>query len=73
MRCSKCDFEGGRELFHFSGNANFSGTISFRKCPKCGHLVQNDEVNDDEQYGGPQPWGLNKFRGQVFKGKTKIT
>ena len=71
MQCPKCGFEGGREIFHFSGNASVSGILSFRKCPECGHLVQNDEISADEQYQGPQPWGLNKFRGHVFKGKNK--
>ena len=71
MQCPKCGFEGGREVFKFSGNANFSGTISFRKCPECGHLLQNDEVADDEQYEGPEPWGMNKFRGRTFEGKKK--
>ncbi len=69
MLCSKCNFQGGRNLWRFSGNANFSGTITFRICPNCGHLESCDEVATDEQYEGPQPWGVNKFRGKVFKGK----
>lgn len=71
MQCSKCGFEGGRDNFRFSGNANPSGNIAFRKCPKCGHLEPSNEFLSDEEYKGPQPWGLNRFRGHVFKGKKK--
>ncbi len=72
MKCSKCKFEGGRDAWHFVGNASFTGLLASRKCPECGNIEVANEMEADEAYSGPQPWGMDKFRGRVFKGKKKL-
>ena len=71
MRCSKCGYDGGKAEWRYAGNATFSGSSSYRKCPGCGHLETCDEILSEIQYKGPEPWGLSNFRGKVFKGKKK--
>ncbi len=71
MKCSKCGTVGDRGQWHFYSNLNPTGVTSYRKCPNCGHLEIFNESEADNNYSGPEPWGLSKFRGKVFKGKKK--
>jgi len=73
IKCSKCGYEGGRAEWKYVGNLNMIGSLAYRKCPGCGHFEVCDELTSDEQYRGPEPWGIGKFRGKVFKGKKKKT
>ena len=69
LKCSKCGFTGGRAEWRYLGVADPSGTTSFRTCPKCNYPEVCEELAADNQFEGPEPWGLSKFRGKVFKGK----
>ena len=71
MKCSKCGYSGDLSEWKYIGIANLSGTASFRTCPGCGHPEYFIEQSINEDYKGPEPWGLSKFRGKVFKGKKR--
>jgi hypothetical protein len=40
-------------------------------CPGCGYPRVFDELTINEEYEGPMPWAISKFRGQVYKGTKK--
>jgi len=69
--CKKCRYTGGLAEWRYLGPADPSGVTTYRKCPKCGHPQIFDEMTINEEYKGPQPWGLNIYRGVVYKGKKK--
>lgn len=69
--CVKCHKSMPLSKWHYLGPADPSGQQSYRECPECGYPCVFDEMSINEEYKGPVPWALSKFRGQVFKGRKK--
>lgn len=68
-KCDKCGYEGNRSEFKYIGQAQETGAMSLRRCPKCAYLVTCDEIAEDEERNFTTVWGMSSLRGKIFKGK----
>ena len=73
IECLKCHNSAVLVKWRYLGPADPSGELSFRRCPECGHPQIFEELTIFEEYEGPLPWAIGKFRGQVYKGKKNKT
>ena len=71
IECLKCHKSATLAKWRYIGPADPSGQTTYRLCPECGYPRVFDELTINDEYEGPMPWAISKFRGQVYKGKKK--
>ena len=71
VQCLRCCKSATLAKWRYLGPADPSGGASFRICPECGYAGKFDELTINEEYEGPLPWAVSKFRGEVYKGTKK--
>lgn len=71
IECLKCHKSAALAKWRYLGPADSSGQLSYRICPECGYPKVFEEMTINEEYDGPMPWAISKFRGQVYKGTKK--